>query len=346
MTKTTTEQTPQSQAFDWQEDLVDEILTSDSGQWLLAATTGAGKTVAAFILLARMREHLPEARMFGAVPMSAGAGRFVERLRRWDSGGKVHLASPSWYRRRKSEYSDSEDIWGEAATYIFDSSLLQRPSAGSSLQEVSWDLGVVEDLDLLLDDSSQKDREDTRLWSTMEQLLISGQCDRFLALSREVRQPFSKPLTVFEQDLAIVEAQGVDFEQSVLEYERTEKEQDLQAELSRIEEFLAPNAKQSAGLIRRTFDAQISSFYAVDQWLYALKRLVEVSETAKSAKPIGLRTVDSEFWEGIEDLRSLWKQVDKAQLWVEVLLDRMAEVETDAKFEVFERFITRVLHDI
>ncbi|WP_181149151.1 helicase-related protein [Salinibacter sp. 10B] len=275
--------------------------------------------------------------MFCAAPSSAKAGHFVERLRRWDFEEKVHLASPSWYRRQKSKSADSADIWGGGTTYVFDSSLLQRPSAEESLQDVSWDLGVVDDLDLVVREKLQNDEPSLRF--ALERLLITDKCDRFLALSREVHQPFSKPLTVFKQDHAVVEAQGVDFERSVLEYERTEREQAFHTELDRIGEYLSPDARQSAGLIRRTFEAQISSLYSVDQWLYALKRLVDASEFAHSTNPFGGRTEDSEFWEGIENLDSLWMQVEEARKWINGLLDLMAEVETDAKLECLKHFL-------
>jgi hypothetical protein len=330
---------PAQTPFDWQEELARDIRDTESSRWLLTAPTGAGKTVAALVLLARLRERIPEARIFCAIPTSASASHFAERLRRWESAGEVNLVSPSWYRRKKSKSAELEDIWAEGATYVFDASLLQRPSATSSLQEVSWDLGVVDDLDLLLDEPNNTD-ESSKLVPALDRLLTTGRCRRFLALSQEVHQPFSKPLSVRRRDQAIVEAKGVTLDRSTLDYERTEAERALYEELARIGDHLAPNANQAAGLTRRTFEAQTSSLYTVDQWLYGLKRLVDTSTVARTAKPVGMQAASSDFWRGIEDLRELWNDPDDAEEWVETLFDCMAAVETDAKADCVEQFLT------
>lgn len=339
MTDTTATRSTRISPSDWQEQLAQDVVESEHGRWLLAGSTGAGKTIAAITALEKMREHDPEARIFITVPTTAMAGRLAERIRRQIPEARSHLASPQWYRRQQSELKSHAEVWANGAAYVFDASLLQRPSAARSLQEVKWGLGIVDDLDLLLDRETDT-KEARKLVSVIDRLLDTGQCRRFLALSREVQQPFSKPLLVRRRDQAIVEARGVDLATSMLTYERTEAERHLHDELADIRSHLSPDAEQHAGLTRRTFEAQTSSLYTVDQWLYGLKRLVETSATVRTAKPVGMQAASSNFWRGIEDLRELWKDTSEAKGWIDTLFDCMAAVETDAKADRVEQFLT------
>jgi superfamily II DNA or RNA helicase len=119
------------------------VLRDGASRILIADAVGLGKTVQAGVLIAELHERVADLRALVLVPAGLRE-QWSNELRR-QFGLCAVIADSAWLQRTLADRPPDVNPWSLPGTYITSHDFVKRPEVLTPLEQVSWDLAVIDE---------------------------------------------------------------------------------------------------------------------------------------------------------------------------------------------------------